>query len=211
MDAEQLNEKKRKAQGWFRKKYRFLPEEDAQDFGAFCIEYWLEGGVTSRAYKYLAIDYLRKHGKRLNKRGNSDAMALLEKRKKGSDSVKYLDIEDHVDASNGSPDTSRFIYTGLTKLQRIVMVLFYEWEFTKREVAHCLGVSPGRISQLYNDAMSAQKKAFIREKEVDHQELLTQAISRSRESQTHPRAKLKTQAAQIRVENKIQRAVDEKK
>lgn len=182
MESKELNEKKNKAQGWFRKKYPHISTQDIEDFGAYFVEVYLSGG-EKRDLQFIAIDYLRKHGDRTGSRGSSDAMgSIARKRLEEFDDETESEIEQYPFQSRRPDESHSFRYSGLESRLRVVLVLMYEWGFTELEIGHCLGVSESRVAQMHHAALRIQKKIFqgeiLSEKQIEAQSLLQAEISR---------------------------------
>lgn len=182
MEPEELNEKKNKAQGWIKKRYPHLSIEDAEDFGAYCVDVWLSGG-EKRDWRHVAIDYLRKHGHRTGSRGNSDAMgSLARKRLEEVDEESEREIEQYPVQSRRPDESHSFRYSGLESRLRVVLVLMYEWGFTELEIGHCLGVSESRVAQMHHAALRVQRKVLqaegLSKAQIEASRILQAEISR---------------------------------
>lgn len=182
METEELNEKKNQAQGWIRKRYPHLSIEDCEDFGAYCVDVWLSGG-EKRDWRYIAIDYLRKHGHRTGSRGSSDAMgSIARKRLKEFDAETETEIEQYPSQPRRPDESHSFRYRGLESRLRVVLVLMYEWGFTELEIGHCLGVSESRVAQMHHAALRTQRKVLqaesLSEAKIEASCLLQAEVSR---------------------------------
>lgn len=150
-----LGNRIQKAKLWFQKKYLALGEEDAEDFSQYFGEYILKTDLAEEHDSYhrrkRAIDFLRKHKKRKDHRGGTDAM-----------NVAFFPEDENELLNIPMPDHPREvpIHRKATLEHRVVLFLVYEYELDMRDIAKILGVSAGRVSQLHTEILELQRKEF---------------------------------------------------
>lgn len=155
---EWLIEERKKIEAFFRKRWRGISDEEISDFGAYCVEQWLNGRSPKTSYEYLGIDYLRSFAHRYGTRGSSDMLS----RPPGL--RVYSETGDVPQLGADSFELRRFNESSalrdrrLSERERIVLILHYEWGFTLKEIGDLLAVSESRISQMLDQTLSAQKK-----------------------------------------------------
>ena len=73
------------------------------------------------------------------------------KKRKQSIYAKYIDTEEDLPPSRSVDPLVQISYSEcLSKLdekKRVIMVLYFEWGLTLKEIAHCLGITESRVSQ----------------------------------------------------------------
>lgn len=151
-----LNETRKKAENFFKKKFPFKKDE-AGDFGAYCIEQWLQSGHTKRPFQYLAIDYLRKFVHCSGAGGSSDLMVRSTKLQENSDFIIESNLNAHSSELRTFDESYLFCNRKLSERQRIILVLIYKYGFQEKEIGNILQVSGSRISQLHTQALQIQK------------------------------------------------------
>lgn len=153
---------------WARSRFPFLPNEQIEDMAAHVQMTWLEGKRLETKYIYLAIDFLRKHGKRIGQK------AKISKYGKAKDAYQnHLDYLDEVKEDQSGWDVKGVTYekslggdekisevflNNLKNLDRAVIILFYVWGLSMREIGEVFGVSESRVSQRHANAMKQIKK-----------------------------------------------------
>lgn len=137
-----------------------MSEDDVSDFGAYCVEMWLGGRNTKTSYYHLGVDYLRSFAHRTGARGACDLLSQPTRVTLGPEADVELRLGQH------SPELGRFIESSalrdrrLSERERIILILYYEWQFNLKEIGDLFSVSESRISQMHHKALSRQK-SFI--------------------------------------------------
>lgn len=149
MKAEHMMKRRKQAEIYFSKFWPNMPDH-AEDFGSYCLEKWLGGRSCNTSFKFIAIDYFRKYGRKVDGilGGSCDIL----------DSGVRANLDKLIDGADAIPDDGTnhdsfqykhlIRYDGLTKLERCILVLTHEWGMTCEEIADCLGFTKGRIPQL---------------------------------------------------------------
>lgn len=139
----------KEARSWVEKKYPFLSPEDVDDFvQSVCLDRLKSG--KKRAYEYLAIDFLRKR-KNTSLRGSKDALAFKTRLDNDSIILEKPEIKepDYWEKKLKIDDDTPIVF-------RILLLLIYKWGMTGEDIAEILGLTPGRVSQLFKEALSHQ-------------------------------------------------------
>lgn len=101
----------------------------------------------------LGIDFLRKFGVKLDRRGSCDLLSqpgLFELMPR--------------DGLRDSAEIKSFIesYTlrdpKLTQIERAILILHFQWGFVLREIADVFNLSEGRVSQMLKEILRVEKK-----------------------------------------------------
>lgn len=154
-----LQKKRTQAQAYFKKHWKNQNRENISDFGAYCVDQWLSGRNIKTNWNFLAIDFLRQFSYRNGIRGSSDIMCSTKR-------VKF-DYEQAI--GTDSAELKRFIESSLlrdkrlSKSDRMVLILYYEWGFSLKEIGDVIGVSEARTSYMLNSALERQKMRLSRD------------------------------------------------
>jgi DNA-directed RNA polymerase specialized sigma24 family protein len=150
-----------KFKSWAMKRFYLVSSSDIEDLVAYCSHQWAQGKRLTSSYLQIATDYFRKHGKKIQgKRGSQDALAaygnlLIDQR----EDVEWDSI-DLKGMSNGRADIEipEFILKPLKNIERAMIVLFYYWGLTQKEIAYIFGVSESRVCQRMKNSHEQMKK-----------------------------------------------------
>lgn len=202
MTESEIVKKKGQAEGVFRKKWPQQAKDHVSDFGAYCVEQWLTGRHPETSYVYLGIDYLRSFAHRTRACGDPSIDRSPGRLRFGP--------EADVDFGLGrdSVELGRFIESSalrdrrLPRRDRVILILYFQWEFTLGEIGDLFSMSEPRISQLLTKAMSDQKKRIqasaASENERERQRKQQEAISREVQDRSSIDEKTQRMLAKIR-------------
>lgn len=153
---------------WVKGRYPFLANEQIEDMASHVQLLWVEGKRLETRYEYLAIDYLRKFGKRIGQK------ARVAKDGKARD--VYQNVLLHLDEIVGDQagwDIQGIVYEkgisgneripevflkNLKNIDRAIIILTYVWGLTMLEIGEVFGLSESRISQMHTVAIKQIKK-----------------------------------------------------
>jgi DNA-directed RNA polymerase specialized sigma24 family protein len=159
-----------KFRAWAIKHFAYVPREDIEELVQHVAVVWFEGKRLHAAYNHLAIDYFRKHGKRMGrakkvKAGDLYQQVLVsgDKIQEDSNETLWSAIKDK---SKTPPEILPEKYLkGLKNVERAVIVLYFQWGFNMKEIGHALGVTECRISQILSRLYKVIKKNGVTENE----------------------------------------------
>jgi hypothetical protein len=150
-----LKKRRARAESFFRHKWPRHADTHMSDFGAYCVERWLIGKDLKASYRNIGIDYLRIFGDRTGTRGSSDLMASMKTKR-----VKHLDSQHGKNSFelDRFHDAEALRDPRLPQQDRMVLILYFEWEFNLKEIGDLLGISESRSCQMLKKAMADQKE-----------------------------------------------------
>lgn len=148
MSGEELDEKRKHAICYFRKRWRHLPREVAEDFGSYCVVQWLSGRDENTGFLFLGVDFFRLYSIRTG-RGCLDAMGQ-KKRSVQLEKVRNRGVE--------SRDLKEFElghlrHASLDRDERCCLILYFKWGFKLTEIGECLGVTESMASVIKDRAI----------------------------------------------------------
>lgn len=146
---------------------KFKKKEDQEDFRAWCIIKRLKGRKAT--FSQLYVDYLR------HTKGDMRIKWFKLKRNVLCPVAQYK--EDYtnnpdqkgVGVSKLKSDYTRIriidnfneeMFKNLKQFDRIIIVLYFVWNFTLEEIGYCFGLSESRISQKLKKIIIKTKKEF---------------------------------------------------
>ena len=121
------------AQRYFRKFYSFLGEQEAEDFGSWCLESWLKGRDIRTDLKFMAVDYRRANKGKLKQ--VKDSEEELEKIPSVSSVAAF---EAYVDANAQSINERKYAMLALKE----------QYGLQLKEIAAVFRLDPSRVSQI---------------------------------------------------------------
>lgn len=133
-----LSKKKNEAEDYFRKRFTWLPGEDSEDFGSYCVEKWLSGRHTATSFEFLSIDYFREYGVRYGKRGSVD---LMSQPTRNHEADKPGGLDFLASKLRGCSRSPLLRNKNLLREERATLILTYEWGLSAEEIADVFGVS----------------------------------------------------------------------
>ena len=151
-------EKQKKAEAYFRKHWPKMSAEDVSDFGTYCVEKWLSNRRTKASFSQLGIDFLREFALRTGTRGSSDLMSQPTRVKDDPTSSGFSQLSAHSTQLRRFDESSLLRDRRLSREERIILILHYEWGFSLKEIGDLMAVSESRISQMLTKILSDQKK-----------------------------------------------------
>ena len=152
MKDQDLIKLRKKAEVFLRYTWSFISDEDVSDFGAFCIEAWLDGRKKSTPFRFLAIDFLRKSYNFSGIKGSQDALSQPDR----TYEIKETDMvcPDDIRSFNGP---SLVHSKEIPMCDRLVVNLIYVWGFGSREIAMMMGVHETYISLILKRSIAKEK------------------------------------------------------
>lgn len=149
-----LKDKRDKVIAYFKKHWKYLSTDHADDFGSWCVEKWLNGKGIESSFNHLAIDYLRNnfHFDEARKY-TADALASNKKAPIESIDLKYEGIS----ALEGIEFKEIIRQKKLSALERAIMILYYEWGFLDSEIADCFGMSEAYTGNVRRETVARLK------------------------------------------------------
>lgn len=154
------NEDRKKAENYFKKRWP-SKKEFAEDFGSFCTIQWLEGKSEKTNFYRLGIDFLRSFTGGVGLRGSCDAFSRQSARStddKNGDTKELARVSRSIERFEHS---SLLRDSRLTERERVILILYFEWGFTKKEISHVIGVVESRINKVFAEILEAQKKRIL--------------------------------------------------
>lgn len=139
MDQETLVKRWHQARLMFRKKYPLKPIQISEDFAAWYVIKLLGGKRKNQSISQAAIDFMRETN--TDNDLKQDAMGRVKKLKKPEIVMGKN--------SRVTPKYTGIDYSKFDQLQRIYVVLMFEYGFQDQEIARVLGVSSWYASQIF--------------------------------------------------------------
>lgn len=153
-----IEARRKKAVTFFASRY---PWEDSDDFGSYCVIQWLGGRSQLAKFEWMAADYFRLFGTKFKKgRGSGD---LMQQPKRLSTDLLGMELEEYPTASNPIEEfhTADLLrHKSLNSLDRAILILTYEWEFSHQEIGDIFGLTSSRICQFKKEAEASLRKIF---------------------------------------------------
>lgn len=155
-----IRELQKRAENYFKKRWP-SKRDFAEDFGSYCAIRWCENkGKETNLYR-LGIDFLRTFTESAGQRGSCDVL--------GQQSTRSLEHTKGSKSGLGSVSgaIARFDESSclrdkrLSERERVMLILFFEWGFTKKEISHVFGIAESRTNKVLQDILDAQKKRII--------------------------------------------------
>lgn len=155
-----IRELQKRAENYFKKRWP-SKRDFAEDFGSYCAIKWCENkGKETNLYR-LGIDFLRSFTSSHGQYGSRDALNQIDtksiediKREKASLGKNSHSIE-RFDESSCLRDKR------LSERERVMLILFFEWGFTKKEISHVFGIAESRTNKVLQGILDAQKKRIL--------------------------------------------------
>lgn len=136
---------------YFRKKFRGLDDFHAQEFGNYCVVAWISGKRPFEGTKleFLALDYYRERITAINQRGSTDVMVRFED---AGQTVFESMCEPREPIKNLENVMLTFDHPMINQIERAVLVLYYVWGLTLKEIGFVFNLTDGRIIALRDQA-----------------------------------------------------------
>lgn len=154
------NEDRKKAENYFKKRWP-SKKEFAEDFGSFCTIQWLEGKREKTNLYRMAIDYLRTFSSSGDAHGSFDILSQRTTKSIESTEVRKRGLGANSSAITRFEAASLLRDGRLNERERIILILYFEWGFTKKEISHVIGVVESRINKIFDEILEAQKKRIL--------------------------------------------------
>lgn len=141
-----------RATTYFKLVFPWFSPQQVEDFGSYCVEMWLSGRSEFTAFKYLAIDFVRK--------GRSPGDFSNRRKVQGPKRVRDDDKElAKLQARKTKTQVLEEMpsFHNLKQIERAVLILRGKWGFTEEEIGELFGVTYTRISQLFGEAVRKVK------------------------------------------------------
>ena len=119
-----------------RKRWASLSVQVQEDVVSYAVQCWLMGRSLHTDFTYLIIDYLRKHEGGYGDRRGEDALGHAVSLEAITRDGTALDPPAMPKGPMRIPET---YLDGLRPYERMLIKLFYEWEFTQAEIGDLFG------------------------------------------------------------------------